>query len=323
MLRISCSSLLVFVGQVALMAACVPLTMAAQERAAGTVLSLIDTVNRPDLSKAVCLVKSSDGKFLYASCWNPGSLVVFSRDQKSGKLTHLQTIDGKPDLAGATSFALSSDGRLAVVSAFQSKKAILFRRDAESGLLTELDVAIGQGKGMEFPCGASFSADGKFVAVADGGRSRETSAVRTFRVDGEKLVEAGIDEGRNRCYAAVRAVAFHPDGKTLFAACCVPGSLVVADFDPKTGATKVRQILWAVSAGGHDFEGRSRRRRWSAWRAAPRDQRRRTIRHDVLGPIRWRHLRDELQVRRRRPSLARSMRKELGQKLRRWKPGCA
>ena len=48
-------------------------------------------------------------------------------------------------------------------------------------------------------------------------------------------------------------VAFHPDGKTLFAACCVPGSLVVADFDPKTGATKVRQILWAASAGGHDF----------------------------------------------------------------------
>ena len=241
-----------FVAQAALVAACPPRAALADERSGGTALTLVEAVNRPDLAKATCVVISSDDKFLYASCWDPGALVVFARDQKNGKLTHVQTIEDQPQLRGATTIALSSDSRLAVVPAFRSKKATLFRRDAEKGKLTELDIASGQERDMDFPCGASFSPDGKFVAIADAGGREDGGAVHVFRVEGEKLVAAGSDLGRDGCYASARTVVFHPDGKTLFVACCRPGSLVVADFDSGTGATKVRQILWAKD-GGHDY----------------------------------------------------------------------
>jgi 6-phosphogluconolactonase (cycloisomerase 2 family) len=58
---------------------------------------------------------------------------------------------------------------------------------------------------------------------------------------------------RAGCFYGARNLAFHPDGKTLFVACDRPGSLVVVDFNSDTGATRVRQILWAKSRGGHDF----------------------------------------------------------------------
>ncbi len=224
-----------------------------QKPASNGELTLIEAVNRSDLAKVVRTALSPDGKFLYATCWNPGSLVVFSRDLQTGKLTHVQTIGKKPALAGATDLDLSPDGRFAVVVAFHSKNAILFHRDPHSGKLTQLDIAARKGKEMEFPVGATFSPDGKFVCIADDGGKPGPGAVCVFRVDHDKLVDAGMDQGRNRCYSGARSVVFHPDGKTLFVACSRPGSLVVADFNRETGAIKVRQILSADNIGGHDF----------------------------------------------------------------------
>ncbi len=40
-------------------------------------LVLVETVSRDDLSKVVSSAISPDGNFLYASCWDPGALVVF------------------------------------------------------------------------------------------------------------------------------------------------------------------------------------------------------------------------------------------------------
>jgi 6-phosphogluconolactonase (cycloisomerase 2 family) len=223
------------------------------ERASGAELTLVEAVNRGDLSKVVRSAISSDGRFLYAASWNPGRLAVFGRDLASGRLTHVQTIGDKPEVAGATSIALSPDGRLVAVAAFHSRNVILFRRDPQSGRLTQLETAGGAGQGMAYPVSAVFSPDGKFVCVADDGGRPGPGGVRIFRLERETLVETAMDEGRDRCYYGARSAAFHPDGKTLFVACCRPGSLVVADFDPKTGATKVRQILWAGGNHGHDF----------------------------------------------------------------------
>ena len=203
------------------------------------------------ISRKSCRTElSRDGKFLYATCWNPGSLVVFARDPMTGNLTHVQTIGKLPELLGATGLRCPRTVGSPSSAAFQSKAVVLFRRNQESGKLTQLDVAARSGQDLEFPIAVAFSPDGKFVCIADDGGKPGHSGVRVYKLAGEKLIDAGMDLGRNRCYSGARGLAFHPDGKALFVACCLPGSLVVADFNPDSGAIKVRQVLWAASKGG-------------------------------------------------------------------------
>jgi 6-phosphogluconolactonase (cycloisomerase 2 family) len=228
---------------------------ATEPKATSAELTLIESLRRSDLAKVVRTELSPDGKFLYATCWNPGSVVVFARDDQSGRLTHVQTIDNKIDLRGATGLALSPDGRFAVVAAFESKNIILLRRDHQSGKLDWLELAPRKAKDVEFPVAATFSPDGKFVCIADDGGQSGQGRVRVYRLDGERLVDAGMDLGRDHCYRTARSLTFHPDGKTLFVAACRPGALVVANFDRDTGALKVRQVLWAARKGGQDFSG--------------------------------------------------------------------
>jgi 6-phosphogluconolactonase (cycloisomerase 2 family) len=216
-------------------------------------LTLIASVGRNDLAKVVRTALSPDGKFLYATCWKPGSVVVFARDGQTGMLTHVQTIDNKIDLRGATGLALSPDGRFAVVPAFQSKNIILLRRDDQSGKLEWLELAPRNTQDVEFPNAATFSPDGKFVCIADDGGRSGAGGVRIYRLDGQRLIDIGFDHGRNDCYRTARGLAFHPDGKTLFVASCRPGALVVSDFDRGNGELKVRQILWSARTGGRDF----------------------------------------------------------------------
>jgi 6-phosphogluconolactonase (cycloisomerase 2 family) len=229
------------------------LQKAIEPTASSAELTLIEAVHRTDLAKVVRTELSPDGKFLYATCWNPGSVVVFARDGETGMLTHVQTIDNRIDLRGATGLALSPDGRFAVVPAFQSKNIVLLRRDHQSGKLEWLELAPRKAQDVEFPNAATFSPDGKFVCIADDGGQSGMGGVRTYRLDGERLIDIGFDHGRDHCYRTARSLLFHPDGKTLFVASCRPGALVVADFDRESGGLKVRQILWAARNGGRDF----------------------------------------------------------------------
>ncbi len=226
---------------------------AAENATSSGELTLIETVSRSDLMKVVRTEFSPDEKFLYAACWDPGALVIFARDPQTGKLTHVQTIDGNPELAGAGGLAISPDGRLAVVTAFHSKAVILFRRDSNSGELTRLEAAPRNAQDVEFPVAATFSPDGKFVCIADNGAGSCYGGVRVYRLESEKLVDAGMNEGRDRCFQGARSLAFQRDGKTLFVASCAPGALVVADFDSDSGAIQIRQVLWAAAKGGRDF----------------------------------------------------------------------
>jgi 6-phosphogluconolactonase (cycloisomerase 2 family) len=216
-------------------------------------LTLVEAITRDDLARVTSSVISPDGKFLYASCWNPGALVVFARDTSTGKLTHVQTKSGEPNLLGATGLALSPDGRFIAMATFRSKEAILFARDPQSGQVKLLQIAGRTGKDWDFPVAARCSPNGKFVCFADDGGQKGSGGIRVFRIEGDKLVDVGENEGKADCFTGARNLAFHPDGKTLFVACARPGSLVVVDFNPDTGATSVRQIVWSKSRGGHDF----------------------------------------------------------------------
>ena len=222
-------------------------------------LKLVESVPRDDLDSVITPAISADGKFLYAASWRPATVTVFRRDAGAGTLAHVQTITDPEGLGGTTAVSLSRDGRLAIASAFQSRTAVLFSRDAETGALTRLDVARDGEKGVRlgFPIDAAFSPDGKFVYVLDDSGPREggRGSVAVFRVADHALALVGIDEGRDGCYAGARGLAFHPDGKTLFVACNTAGTLVVADRDPATGATNVRQVIKDEEGDVHGLAG--------------------------------------------------------------------
>jgi 6-phosphogluconolactonase (cycloisomerase 2 family) len=225
---------------------------ASDEKSLGQ-LKLVESVARDDLSQVVCVAFSPDARFVYASAWTPANLVVFARDEKTGKLDHAQTLNDRDTLAGTTSVSISPDGRFAAAAAFQSKTAVLFTRDAKTGHLTQSDLARDGEAGVKlaFPIEAAFSPDSRFVYILDA----QTGAIVAFRISDSKLVLSSTDEGKDGCYAGARGMAFHPDGKTIFVACERSNSLVVAERDLETGRTRVVQVIKDDEGDVHGLSG--------------------------------------------------------------------
>jgi 6-phosphogluconolactonase (cycloisomerase 2 family) len=231
----------------------------AADKEPGGRLKLVEAVPRDELNSVVTAVVSPDGRFLYTSSWRQGIVTVFARDRETGRLELKQTITDADNLNGVTGLALSPDGRLAIATAFSSKTTLLYSRNPENGSLARLDLAR-DGEGgvrLGFPIDVAFAPDSKTVCVVDdnGLGDEGKGAVASFRIQDDKLVAAGIDEGRDGCYAGARGLAFHPDGKTLLVACNRAGTLVVADHDPASGRTSVRQVIRDEEGDVHGLAG--------------------------------------------------------------------
>jgi DNA-binding beta-propeller fold protein YncE len=208
-------------------------------------LKLVEAVPRDDLAATVGVAISPDGKFVYSASWQAATATVFARDRATGKLEHKQTVADEL-LEGVTTLAIGADGRLAVASAFGAKTAVLFGRDPGTGALKRLHVARDGEAGVRlaWPIDVALSADSKFAYVLDDrGGEAGRGAVAVFRINDGKLELAGTDEGTDGCYAGGRGIVLHPDGKTVYVASSEAGTLVVADRDPATGLTKVRQVI--------------------------------------------------------------------------------
>lgn len=77
---------------------------------------------------------SADGKFLYGSNRFYDHLVIFSIDQKTGKLTYItnQSVQGKTP----RNFMIDPTGKWVLVANQDSDNIVLFKRDAKTGTLT-------------------------------------------------------------------------------------------------------------------------------------------------------------------------------------------
>lgn len=205
-------------------------------------LELVEKVSRSSLGSVTSVEVSKDGRHLYAAAWNSSSVNAFTRDKQTGKLTHLQEYVDEEYLDGAVALRLSPGNRYAVVTSFRSGTVSLFERQ-ENGELNLKDVAVnGENDvtGIDFAIDTTFSPDGKFVYVANG---RGLEGITTFAINDGKLEFLDQNSGIDGCLDNTRGLLVHPDKKSLFAASCSSGSVVIFDRDLETGIPELRQIV--------------------------------------------------------------------------------
>jgi 6-phosphogluconolactonase (cycloisomerase 2 family) len=217
-------------------------------------LTHVESVPREDLQAVNFVIVSDDGKFVYTTSWQSMAVNVFSRDEKSGRVQHVQTITSQRDLNGLTSLVLSPDGKLAAGSAFSSQAVTLFARDAENGRLRLLDAAHNGEKGVKglvWAIDLAFSPDGKFLYVLDphgpgvnAGNAVEKGVMTAFEItENQRLRWIEANPGMENCFSGARGIAAHPSGKWLYIASSDAACVVMAERDVKSGKATVRQII--------------------------------------------------------------------------------
>lgn len=200
------------------------------------------SVTRDDLQGLNSVEVSADGRFVYATPWSLGAIVVFERSAGKGALTHVQTLRDPGLLAGDTSIAFSPSSDYAVAACFNARTAVLMRRDAKTGKLTILDSARDGEKdvtGLDFPIDANFSPDGKHVYVLNGG----SGGVSIFKIRENKLEWLESFVGEANCLANSRGAAFDPKGSILYVTSAGANTLSVLERDSKSGLLKVKQVI--------------------------------------------------------------------------------
>ena len=105
----------------------------------------------------------------------------------------------------------------------------------------------------------ALSPDGRFAYVADDRRTGkgpgdsengDVGRITVLRIeDNGQLEPVQTLLGPDRCLDGIRAICAHPDGRTIFATCWSPGTLVVLNRDAKSGRLSVRQVLSSEADG--------------------------------------------------------------------------
>jgi DNA-binding beta-propeller fold protein YncE len=215
------------------------------------------------LGGADAVAISPDGHFVYVAGGTADSLLTFSRDATTGRLTQLAGAagclrNGRSDCApvtgldGPAAIAVAPDGTsLYVASGAGTLTA--FQRDVTTGVLTQL------------PPGAGCLSDGDFAGCTVVGGLARTSAV-ALTPDGRTLIAAGTDDDaivsfrrdltsgaltRASCVSASaatagctlspllggpRGLAVKSNGLTVWVAASRADSIVTLQIDPTTGA---------------------------------------------------------------------------------------
>ena len=253
MKTISCKTLLAF-GVLAISGG---LLASAQEKAEPTKsrngLKFETSVSREDLQGVNSVEVSADGRYLYATPWPLGAVVVFERGADDGRLKHVQTLrDAR--LAGDTGITFSPSGKYALAACFNAKTAVLMNCDTNTGQLKILH-AVRQGddevSGLDWPIDAIFSPDGRFAYVLDG----TAGGIVIFKVGEDKLDWQKYYTGKEDCLAGARGAALSPDGKLMYVAGARANALTVLERDSEKGGLRVKQILRDEEEGVEGLAG--------------------------------------------------------------------
>lgn len=226
---------------------------------------IVENVEHRDLNRAVSVAISPDSKFLYTAAYAANGVGVFAVDQKTGKLTHQQTVTDR-DHSGAVCVRISRDGTLAAATCFRAKTVVLYRRDVKTGRLSKLDVFRGSMMSgpLVWPVECGFSADGAHLLMLDPYRKDPATGIKTgslvvLKTDGGKLecVQAlfGQGKGKELCFVDGRSIDVHPDGRSLYVAASDSRCVVAMGWDAKAGKASIKQIVWDEKDGVKGLDG--------------------------------------------------------------------
>ena len=127
-------------------------------------------------------VFGAEAKFAYAVCEMGSSVVAFSYDHQSGKLTAVQTISTLPsDFTGEDNSAeiqTGSSDRYLYVSNRGNDSIAVFQIDKKTGLLNRIQIVPTQGK---IPRNFAIDPSGKFLLVAN----QNSNNIVAFAIDSE------------------------------------------------------------------------------------------------------------------------------------------
>ena len=149
------------------------------------------------------------------TCWNPGSLVVFARDPMTGNLTHVQTIGKLPELLGATGLCCPRTVGSPSRPLSSRRRSSCFVATRNPGQTDAARRGRSQRPGPRVPERGRVLAGWEIRVHRRRRRQTRHSGVRVYKLAGEKLIDAGMDLGRNRCYSGARGLAFHPRRQSL------------------------------------------------------------------------------------------------------------
>lgn len=213
------------------------------------------------MSGATGLAASPDGQNVYVASYASAGIAEFTRDPGSGRLRQtgcvraVKTCTAARGLAGATSVAVSPDGANVYLAAAGADAVTSFARDPATGALKGIgcisddgsDRMCAKGNALRGPDFVVVSPDGRFVYAAAG----DSDSVLTFSRDAttgqltqigcalQNAPKPGSCTPAYGIYGPV-ALAFAPDGRTLFVAAYSSNAVAVFARDPVTGALSER-----------------------------------------------------------------------------------
>ncbi|MBM3471062.1 MAG: lactonase family protein [Armatimonadetes bacterium] len=189
------------------------------------------------------LTVSPDGRHVYAAGYRDDAVVVFGRDQVTGRLAFVEAHkDGSGNLdgiAGACSIAVSPDGRHVYVAGHWDHAVAVFSRDRATGSLAFVEAqrdGIAGVDGLQVVNWVAASPDGKHVYAA----GYRDDAVAAFRRDAAtgRLAFVGVYRdgvgGVDGLHGAFH-VTVSPDGEHVYAAGYLESAVAAFRRDRATG----------------------------------------------------------------------------------------
>ena len=167
------------------------------------------------------LAVSPRGEHLYAAAQTSNSVVVFSRNATSGRLTFVEALSGISGMTSPRAVAVSADGKHAYAGSAVDAAIVVFSRNESTGRLTFVEVqksGIAGVLGLGGLGSLALSADGLNLVAASSGDDAVTVFSRDSSTGRLSFVEAHFDgvAGVNGLDGA-SSIAVSNDGTSVYA----------------------------------------------------------------------------------------------------------
>jgi len=222
----------------------------AAETASDDTFSIVEGLGRPSV-----VVVSPDGRNVYATGAGSESVVVFSREPDTGRLTFLEThvngIGGVLGIATPLGLAISPDGKHVYATGSDDLAMAIFSRNQDTGALTFVETVdvFGNLEGVDNTYGVAVSPDNLSVYVAgqDDSKYAENDAIAVYSRNADtgqlSLVEIVQNGAKGVAgLTALTGITVSPDNKSVYAV-NIWHTMAVFNRDLVTGALTFAQVL--------------------------------------------------------------------------------